>query len=163
MSTRCGVCYLTIRDLDSVRPSYLEDAQNPCVDPFPTIIAVSDGNWASSAWNVAGRKMTICQQRRQSLAETLDGEEILPVSKKERYRKVLISSYFPASPVMLSMWPSYRLRGIRQYLAIAATRQQCIAILQICHRRIACLSPLCISARHFSPSSYEKRGAALSH
>jgi len=47
--------------------------------------------------------MAYCQQMRQSLAELLDGAETQPVSKEEKCRKVLISSHFPASAVMLSM------------------------------------------------------------
>jgi len=68
-------------------------------------------NGASSAWNVAGRKTARCQQRRQSLAETLDGAENKSVTKQERCREVLISSHFPAPVVICSVWLIYRLQS----------------------------------------------------
>lgn len=88
----------------------LKEARNPYVEPVSAITSALDRDWSSPAWNVAGRKVARCQQMRQSLAELLDGAETQPVSKEERCREVLISSHFPASVIICSVWLIYRLR-----------------------------------------------------
>ena len=105
----CGVSNPTVGHL-RWRPFY---SPWRCVKPLcRAIFALTvcfDGDSSSPAWNVAGRKMARCQQRWQSLAESLDGAETQPVIKEERCREVLISSHFPASVIICSVWLIYRL------------------------------------------------------
>ena len=87
-------CYHTSRADDCIVTdcnTWTDDSS--CCNPY-IIANCFDGDSSSPAWNVAGRKMARCQQRWQSLAESLDGAETLPADIKERCRKCLFQAAF---------------------------------------------------------------------
>ena len=110
-STRCVVSNLANRR-DSCSPlrSSLR-CENRCSKQFFVNTVPSISTVLSTAWNVAGGKNAHCKQMWQLLAESLDCTDTNSADEQRRCRKVLISSHFPASVVMISIWSNYRLIG----------------------------------------------------